>query len=174
MKWFWTIFCGAVFVLSIFCGLQFVYARMFPILFEDEVSFASETFGVEKATIFSVINIESHFNKDALSNKGAVGLMQILPSTADEVAKRVGIKKFDLKNPKDNIFLGTAYLSSLIEKFKDKTLALCSYNAGPANVNSWLAKYSSDGVNLDKIPFPETENYIKKFEQNYKFYSKKV
>ena len=74
----------------------------------------------------------------------------------------------------DNIFLGTAYFSFLYKKFQDKTLALCAYNAGPANVNAWLNKYSSDGVNLNKIPFPETENYIKKIEQNYKFYSKKV
>ena len=174
MKLFWTLICGAVFVFVAIFGINMFYSRHFPIKYQNEVALASETFGVEQAMIFSIINTESHFKANAISNKGAVGLMQILPSTADDVAKKLGIKEFELKNPKDNIFLGTAYLSFLMEKFKNRTLALCSYNAGPANVNSWLSKYSTDGVNLEKIPFPETENYIKKFEQNYKFYSKKV
>lgn len=172
-KWLIAFSCCAIFLVLIFVGSNLFYAKIFPIEYEKEVAMASEEFGIDRATIYSIINIESHFNKNVVSSKGAVGLMQILPSTAEEVAQKIGLLNFDLKNPKDNIFLGTAYFSSLQKRFGDKTLALCAYNAGPTNVNCWLEKYSTDEKNLDKIPFLETENYIKKFEQNYKFYSKR-
>lgn len=176
MKWFLSIFFCAIFVLSLVLGVNFAYAVLFPIRYQNEVQLASEMFDVEKATIYSIINIESRFKKDVISSKGAVGLMQIMPSTAQEFAKKAGLEKFELKNPKDNILIGTAYFSYLTEKFNDTKLALCAYNAGPSNVNFWLSKqeYSTDGLTLSKIPFTETENYIKKFEQNHNFYSKKI
>lgn len=173
-KWIISFSCCAIFIFAFVFLMHSFYARVFPVYYQNEVTFASESCGVDKATIYSIINIESHFNKNALSSKGAVGLMQVLPTTASEVAKKIGMEEFDLTNPKDNILLGTAYYSFLYKKFQDKTAALCAYNAGPSNVNVWLKKYSADGVKLNKIPFPETENYIKKFEQNYKFYSKNV
>ena len=166
--------CCAILFFLFVCGINMFYACLFPIEYETEVADASEAFGVDKATIYSIINIESHFNKNAVSNKGAVGLMQLLPSTAKEFARKLQLEEYDLENPRDNISIGTAYFSYLKNKFKDEKLALCAYNAGSANVIVWMKKYSADGVKLDKIPFPETENYIKKFEQNYKFYSKKV
>lgn len=142
----------------------------------EEVSIACEQYEIEKPIIFSLINIESGFNKNAVSNKGAIGLMQILPSTAEEISQKIAIKSFDLKNEKDNILFGTFYFSQMMERFDDLTLALCAYNAGPTNVSNWLKseKYSPDGKILTDIPFLETRGYVEKFYKNYKYYSKKI
>lgn len=175
MKCFFSIFFTFFFIfLSIF-GTNCFYGYLFPIKYADEVEFASETFDIEKAIIFSVINVESHFKKDIISSKGARGLMQVMPSTASMVANEIGMEHFDLGNAEDNILIGTAYLASMIERFENLEVALCAYNAGPTNVMNWLKNesYSKDGSNLDEIPFEETANYISKFNKNYKYYASK-
>lgn len=151
------------------------YGTLFPIKYKQEIDVACESFSVDRAVVFAVINVESGFRKNAKSNKGAQGLMQILPSTAKELSKKCGIQDFDLFDEKDNITLGTFYLSTLIKRFDDLTTALCAYNAGPSKVETWLKnkEYSSDGKTIKKIPFPETEKYIKKIYKNIKYYSKK-
>lgn len=101
--------------------------------------------------------------------------MQLLPSTAEYLAKKLKYGDYDLKNPEDNIMLGTYYLSLLSEQFNDEKLALCAYNAGPGNVQKWL----NDEENLDEngelenIPFDETRIYLKKCEQAKKYYNYK-
>lgn len=101
--------------------------------------------------------------------------MQVLPSTAEEIARELNFENFDLKNPGDNILIGTYYIGQLTKKFNNLETALCAYNAGPTNVSNWLKDEtkSEDGESLKKIPFKETENYIKKFRKNYKYYSHK-
>lgn len=175
MKYFFSIFFVFSFIfLSIF-GINCFYGYLFPTKYIDEVELASETFDVEKAIIFSVINVESHFNKNVISPKGARGLMQIMPSTASAVADEIGLGDFDLTNAEDNILIGTAYLSSMIDRFDNLEVALCAYNAGPTNVSNWLKNedYSKDGVTLEEIPFEETCNYISKFNKNYRYYATK-
>lgn len=171
MKCFFAIFFAFSLIFLTFFGINCIYGSFFPVRFEEEISSASEEFGVEKAVIFSVINVESHFNSEAVSPKGAVGLMQIMPATAQSLQK-----EFDLKNPKDNIFIGTKYLSKLIARFDNLETALCAYNAGPTNVAKWLAdsECSDDGKTLKKIPYEETRNYIQKFRKNLKYYQTKI
>ncbi len=85
-KWILSIFLGfSVLFVTIF-GINCLYGYLFPIKFQEEVTAASEESGLDEAVIFSVINIESRFNPNAVSSKGAVGLMQLMPSTAQEVA----------------------------------------------------------------------------------------
>lgn len=141
-----------------------------------EVETAGEKFGIDKAIIYAVINVESRFKKNAKSNRGAIGLMQIMPSTADEVSKKCNLGEYDLLDESDNITIGTCYLATLLSRFEDLKVALCAYNAGPAKVEKWLhsADFSDDGKTLKKIPFPETNNYIKKINKNLKYYSKKI
>lgn len=176
MKWALAIFLSVSFVFLTVFGVNCCFGFLFPTKFEEEVTAACEKFGMDKAVVFSVINIESHFNADAVSKKGAVGLMQILPSTAEELAVSAGLEEFDLKAPKDNILLGTCYLSQLSKKFDCLETALCAYNAGPANVTTWLKEEekSEDGKTLKSIPFAETRGYIKKFRRNFKYYSHKL
>ncbi len=176
MKWFFAIFLTFSIVFLTIFGINCVYGTIFPLKYTEEVEFASDKTGLDSATILSVINVESHFNKNAISPKGAVGLMQVLPTTADEIVKNLNLGDYDLENPQTNIYIGSVYLAQLLNKFKDLKIALCAYNAGPANVKSWLSdeKYSSDGTTLEKIPFAETENYLQKFQKNFKYYSQKI
>lgn len=176
MKWFLAFFFSVSFVFLAVFGVNCCYGFFFPTKFSQEISAACERFGVEAPVVYSMINIESHFNQNALSKKGAVGLMQILPSTAQELAREIGLEDFDLKNPKDNILIGTYYISQLQKKFENLETALCAYNAGPANVSAWLRdeEKSEDGKTLKSIPFAETKAYVKKFQKNHKYYAEKL
>jgi len=117
---------------------------------------ASRRFGVEPSLIKAVIKAESDFDHEAVSHKGAQGLMQLMPQTADEMAVESPF------NPEENIFGGTRYLSLLLKRFKNnKTLALAAYNAGPQRVES------CQGV----PPISETKTFVKRVLAYYKSYN---
>lgn len=159
-------------VLSFF--ISTFYAYNYPMKYSKEIVMYSSEFNVDSAIVASVANAESNFREDAVSNKGAVGIMQLLPSTAEWVANRMG-EKFDedlLKNGEYNLKLGSYYLAYLFDFFDDRNLAICAYNAGQGNVSNWLKdkRYSSDGKKLDTIPFKETDKYLNKVLKNYNYY----
>lgn len=104
--------------------------------------------GVNSDLIKAIIQVESNFDPDAISNKGAEGLMQLMPETAN-------LLNIDSKNPIENIYGGIKYLKYLAKKYKDLDLVLAAYNAGPGNVD----KYK--GI----PPFVETQTYIKKIKK---------
>lgn len=143
----------------------------------DIVFEMSEKYDVDGALILSIIKNESDFNKDAVSKKKAVGLMQLMENTAKSVADENGIiyNKSLLLDPRVNIELGTFYLKYLIEKFQNVDLAIIAYNAGEGNVVKWLEneKYSLNNQTIDTIPFAETEVYfnkVKKYRDGYSTY----
>lgn len=181
MKWFFAVFFSCSFVFLTVFGINCVYGYLFPVKYESEIEYACKKCSnnsnceVNKAVVLSVINVESHFNENSISSRGAVGLMQVMSSTAEEVASQLGLKNFDLKNPSDNILIGTFYLNKLVQKFDNLETALCAYNAGPSNVKAWLldSEKSDDGKTLKEIPFKETREYIQKFRQNFKYYQTK-
>ena len=102
--------------------------------------------------------------------------MQVMPSTASELATALNLSEFDLASPQDNITFGTYYISELSKKFENLETALAAFNAGPTNVSGWLknSDYSDDGKTLKEIPFAETKNYLEKFRQNYNYYKTKI
>ncbi len=160
-------------VLLSFCIGSF-HAYYYPMKFKEEIIEYSKSYNVESALIASVANVESSFKEDARSSKGAVGLMQILPSTGEWIASQLGeeFSEQKLKEGEYNLKLGSFYLSYLIDYFNDVKLAVCAYNAGQGNVKNWLKdeRYSKDGKQLNKIPFKETANYLNKVLKNYKYY----
>ena len=153
-------------------------AYLYPVKFREEIIAHAEKFDVEAPLVASVINVESGYNQNALSNKGAIGLMQILPSTAEWVCKKLGrdFEENALFDPVENILIGSFYLSYLIDYFDSQNLAICAYNAGMGNVKKWLAneEYSSDGTNLHEIPFKETKQYLEKVQKNMSIYKNKL
>ena len=168
---FFFVFC---FLFLAFFGVSCLYAKIFPLKYQNEIAVASQTFEVDPVLVASVINSESSFNSVAVSAKGAEGLMQILPTTAEYLARKLKYGDYDLKNPEDNIMLGTYYLSLLFDDFEDEVLVLCSYNAGPNKVKNWLSNssYLDEDNNL-KIPFKETEKYVEKCLRAKKYYNTK-
>lgn len=114
---------------------------------------ASAQFGIEAHFIQAVIKAESGFDHQAVSSKGAQGLMQLMPGTADDMEVQ------DPFDPEDNIFGGVRYLSLLLKRFNNnKMLALAAYNAGPETVETYK------GV----PPFPETQAFVQRVMKYYK------
>jgi soluble lytic murein transglycosylase len=108
-----------------------------------------------------VIYQESKFHPDVKSSSGAIGLMQLLPSTAKGIAVHTGGSKFvvsDLYDPEINVRYGAWYLRHLLDKYHDEREALSAYNAGQENVDRWLARGGG-------IEFPETRAYVDRVEK---------
>ncbi len=140
--------------------------NIFPIKYKGVIVEYSERYDLRPELVSSLINAESGFRSDAVSGAGAVGLMQILPSTASEIAKRCGTQDFDLFNPRTNIEFGCCYLRYLLDFYDgDVVYALCGYNAGINNVKHW----NFDG-DIEKIPVEQTKNYVKKIIKNLTIY----
>ena len=148
----------------------------YPQKYSEYIEKYAEEFQVEKELIYAMIKAESNFKAEAISNKEALGLMQILESTALEVAAELEIEvtKEEILNPETNIRLGTKYISNLIKKYGNIELAIASYNAGIGNVDSWIEKQTikEDGTDIENIPFKETNNYVRKVLRNYEIYKK--
>jgi soluble lytic murein transglycosylase len=166
----WFIIVLLLLCAAALAGLHTVY----PIRYSDMVSrYAGR---LEPSLIYAVIHAESKFRPEAVSGKGAVGLMQLTEATAKWMADEMKMDGFEhhrLTEPAVNIALGCRYLNWLADYYKnDMNLALCAYNAGPGNVNKWLGdeRYSKDGKTLDIIPFPETSQYVQRVEMNKKAY----
>ena len=138
----------------------------------DTVTKYSFKYNVDANLVYAVIKAESNFNEDALSSKGAIGLMQILPSTGLYISQMLN-EDFNVNNLysfTDNIKYGTYYLNYLFGKFNDLDLVIAAYNAGEGNVYNWLELYSDDGIHLNNIPFKETKNYLEKVKNYYSKY----
>ncbi len=138
-------------------------------LYSSSVRKYSFMYGVDANLVLAVIKVESSFNENAVSSKGAVGLMQVLPSTALFVAGKIGVEfsEESLFDSDTNIRFGTYYLSYLFEKFAALETALAAYNAGEGNVSRWLSLYSDDDKTLKQIPFKETEQFVSKVKFHY-------
>ena len=147
---------------------------LYPLGEKDIVLKYSNYYGLDSKIIFSIIKIESGFDRNAKSRAGAVGLMQITPETGDYIAELQGVENYDLTEAKTNVKFGCFYIKYLFTRFDDIDTAICAYNAGEGNVSIWLKnqEYSEDGKTLKEIPFPETNNYIKKFHKTFAKYDK--
>jgi soluble lytic murein transglycosylase len=141
-------------------------ARLFPGRYRDAVSEAAEEAGLDRLLVASVVHCESRFRPGARSAAGARGLMQLMPSTAAELAEKLkleGYTEAGLDEPSINLRLGCRYLAGLLERFGgDEAVALAAYNAGPGKVAGWLEAAGGDGVRmLDEHAFPETRRYVR-------------
>lgn len=146
-------------------------SEIFRMPYETEVAAASKQSGVDRALIWAVMKRESKFNPDAVSSSGAVGLMQLMPGTARETAKKAGIGNFSLYEPRDNVMLGALQLRMLLKRFDGNVIyALAAYNAGAANAASWRGKYERGEFWVEEIPFVETREFVRCVYENYSVY----
>ncbi len=128
---------------------------VFPNKYADKIDAAADEFGLDRALVRSVVWAESKFKSDAVSDKGATGLMQLMPETFDECATALYIPRGEnaMTDPEHSLRCGCYYLSLLIDKFDgDTSAALMAYNAGEANARKFL-----DGEPV----FQETRKYLK-------------
>ncbi len=148
----------------------------YPREYKDYVEVYSYEYGVPEYVVYSVIKVESDFESGAVSDAGAVGLMQMMPSTFVWLTSENG-ENLDsglLYDPKTNIKYGCYYLSKLYLQFGTWDEVYAAYNAGPTVVSKWLSdeKYSHDGKSLDKIPYEETREYVEKVKKANEIYKK--
>lgn len=149
---------------------------LYPYPYKQTVEKYSALHGVDPYLVISVIREESRFKPKSISPKGAVGLMQLMPDTAREIAVwlKEDFEEVDLTEPDDNIRYGTWYLASRSKEFSGNTiLTLASYNAGIGRVNTWLRESPKD-INsylIEDIPYKETREYVLKVLKSYGKYS---
>ena len=163
-------------LLAVLCFTAGILAlsMRFPIRHMDIIT--AHAGGLEPSLILAVIMAESSFDPYARSHAGAQGLMQLMPPTAADMAQRMGLANFEpyhVWNPEVNIAMGAFYLNLLKARYDGNLdLMLAAYNAGLGNVDRWLANpdFSRDGQTLDTIPFPETENYLRRIRQFQRIY----
>ncbi len=150
----------------------------YPLAYEKEISAAAKKYKIDKALIYGIIKTESNFDPDAESGVGALGLMQLMPSSFEWLQtyyKDENNYVFDdLRKPEVNIDYGVHLLALLSEMYEVEDTMICAYNGGLGNVDSWLEnpEYSDDGKHLKVVPFPETDNYRKLVAQNKSIYKK--
>ncbi len=144
------------------------YERLrYPLRYEQIVRGHAENYRLDPALLAAVIYTESKFDADAESPAGAIGLMQLLPDTAQGIAVRTGGKQFilaDLYDPEINVRYGSWYLRHLLDRYEDERLALAAYHAGQGNVDAWRRR--SRG-----IVFPETRSYVDKVQRVREVYA---
>lgn len=129
----------------------------------------AERFSLSRELLQSVILTESKFDTHAVSSTGAVGIMQLMPDTAEWISEQSGLPDDNLHNPEENIPLGSWYLEYLIGKYDGNlVLALAAYNAGRGNVDSWMEErgWPPDYADIDGIPFPETREFVRSVIEN--------
>jgi len=165
-----------LFFISIITGSILCFSVLFPLKYINTIETMAKKYGVDPVFVSSVIHAESKFQKDAVSHKGASGLMQLTEPTANWLAEELALQDYDYSRvfePEINIELGTYYLRKLLDRYEGNiVLTLSAYNAGSGNVYKWLNNnmYSESGVSLDYIPFKETRNYVDRVDFNVKVY----
>lgn len=134
----------------------------------------SEEVGLDEELLAAIIKVESGFDAEAKSNMGAVGLMQLLPETAEWMSEKLGMEfeEEDLLDPETNIKLGTNYFKYLFDLYKSEDLAILAYNGGLGNVNKWIENgtITNSQSSYENIPIYETKTYLTRIKDNRDLY----
>jgi soluble lytic murein transglycosylase len=150
----------------------------FPLAFWNMVKQHAEERGLDPYLVLALIRQESLFDTRARSSAAALGLMQLLPSTAKRIAKQIGIASPSQENlfePEVNLALGTQYLKDLLQRYSNNWFkAIAAYNAGESAVDRWEKEIVTDDIEefVERIPYIETRGYVKLVMRNHRIYKK--
>jgi soluble lytic murein transglycosylase len=165
-----------LFILFLFMNSTLIGKKLYPIYYQEEIGQSAAKHQITPFLIAAIIRVETNFESDARSHKGAIGIMQLMPDTAAWIVKTTNsneLKTEDLLKPAININLGSWYLQWLIKHYDGNLLyAIAAYNAGQGNVNKWKQNDIWNGTenDIEQIPFGETRHYVKKvlyYHQKY-------
>jgi len=153
----------------------------FPLAYQDSVITNARASAVDPAWIYAVIRQESNFRPTARSPVGALGLMQIMPATGQEIARQTGASDEGaperLLQPESNLRLGVRYLQKILERLQNNpVLATAAYNAGPNKVTQWLptnAPLAAD-IWVETIPYQETRSYVQRVLEYATIYTRRL
>lgn len=173
---FIIILCVVAILFGVFRIQDMVLKMIYPQKYAELVNQYAEENDLDPLLVFAIIKAESNFDEDVISNSGAVGLMQLMESTAQEMADDLAIEiptKEALFDPELNIQIGTYYFAYLLGIYEGNIyLSLTAYNAGIGNVNTWIEEGTirEDGSDIENIPYKETNNYVRKIVRDYRIY----
>lgn len=154
------------------------WRMVYPIPYKETIWEMAEIYDQDPRLIAAIIMVESQYKKKSVSDKGAIGLMQLMPQTAAWAAEINGITytyEEELAKPATNIRLGTWYVRYLQGKYDNNLpLMLAGYNSGPARVDEWMLEGKWDGEmdTLKQVPFGQTRHYIQRVQHFYGQYQK--
>ncbi len=146
------------------------WQALYPFPFVEPIKSWSAERQLNPLLVTALIRQESRFMPGIRSVVGALGLMQVMPETADWIAEQIELPSFKLQNPDDNIKLGTWYLDYTHREYQNHSLlAVASYNAGPGAVGGWLDRFGLGDPDafVEQIPYPETKGYVESVFGNY-------
>lgn len=146
------------------------WQALYPFPYLETIVKWSQERKLNPGLVTALIRQESRFMPKIKSAVGATGLMQVMPETGSWIAEQINLKKYSLEDVNDNVKLGTWYLDHTHDEYKNNSLlAVASYNAGPNAVGDWLKRFSFNDPDdfVNKIPFPETQGYVKSVLENY-------
>lgn len=175
---------GIIFLLIVVTLILALFSRdvykllFYPKKYINIIESAAKKYNVDPYLIFSVIKIESNFDKNAISKAEAKGLMQVIESTAIEQSRGIATidkDNIDFFDPYTNIEIGTKYFSNLIKRYDGNIyLAICAYNAGLGNIDKWFKQpynqYTDFETTIDLVKFEETKMYLSKVIDAYNSY----
>lgn len=146
------------------------WEALYPFPYLETIVKWSKQRALNPVLVTALIRQESRFMPTIKSVVGATGLMQVMPETAADIAPKINLKKYSLENVNDNVNLGTWYLGHTHDEYNNNSmLAVASYNAGPGAVGGWLTRFGFKDPDafVEKIPYPETQDYVKSVFENY-------
>jgi len=162
---------GLITLAFFFAVLRLIY----PVKYRDPLFPLARQAGLDPYLVLALVRHESRFDPRALSPSGARGLMQLMPATADWVARKMGYQALqpeDLLHPGANLALGTWYLAYLRDRFGSLPPALAAYNAGEERVRTWLKEGRWDGslARIHSLPYPETRRFVRSVLRDWQVY----
>jgi soluble lytic murein transglycosylase len=154
------------------------FSVRYPLLHREALTAEARTHGLPPEWVYGLIRQESRFMTDTRSRVGALGLMQLMPATAQWSAKQVGIKNYSVDKVVEvpvNLSLGSFYLRHVLDDLGHPVLATAAYNAGPGRARRWRADTPLEGaIYAESIPFNETRDYVQKVMLNKWYYGHRL